>query len=268
MIWEIDLTGKFRYVSPTVTTIVGYTPEELDGTSMIDLIPEQDRSFVMRELSKYFSGEGTFAPLEVNALHRDGRHLKIEIRSSRVTGADGTLQGFRGVARDITERTETEAALRESEMLFRHVFNNANDGMSLVERARDGPGKYLLVNDKAVRMLGYSKEEFARMSPRDIVPADIAKKFMPEIREKLGRDGHATFESGNRRKDGSILPVEVSISGFRYKDKEVDLSIIRDITERKVAQEALRESESKLRRITDNAPDMIYHVSLPEGKFE
>ena len=246
IIWEIDLSGKIRYISPMVTTIMGYTPEELVGKPVTDLIPEQGDAFIMQELARYISSEGSITPLEVSALHRDGRNLLFEIRPSRVAGADGTLLGFRGVARDITERKKIEEVLQESELLFREVFDNANDGMFLVERARDGPGKYRLVNNKAVQMLGYSKEEILEMSPRDIVPENIAKKIMPEVVKKLVRDGHATFESENRRKDGVILPLEVSIRAFRYKGKDVDLSIIRDITERKRDMEALRQANRKL----------------------
>ena len=131
-------------------------------------------------------------------------------------------------------------------LLLREVFDNANDGVFLVERGREGPGKYRLVNDTAVQMLGYSKEELLEMSPRDNVPEDSAKKIMPEVMKKLAIDGHATFESENRRKDGSIFPIEVSIRSFRYKGKDIDLSIIRDITERKRDVEALRQANKKL----------------------
>jgi PAS domain S-box-containing protein len=281
IIWEIDLQGKFRYVSPMVTTVMGYSPEELAGTRMIDLIPEQERSSVIQELSGYISSAGPVAPLEVNALHLDGRNLKIEIRPSRVMGADGTPQGFRGVARDITEHTATEAALRDSELLFREVFDNANDAVFLVERARDGPGKYRLVNNTAVRMLGYSKEEFLAMSPRDIVPEEIAKRIMAGVRKKLVSDGYATFESANRRKDGSIIPIEVSISAFRYKGMEVDLSIVRDITDRKRDMEALRQAGKKLnilsgitrhdignQLLTLNGYVKMLHKKIPDPSFE
>nr|WP_321352199.1 PAS domain S-box protein [uncultured Methanoregula sp.] len=393
MIWEIDLLGIFRYISPVVTSVVGYMPEELIGKRITELIPEQERPFVMQELARYISSEGPLKPLEVHARHKDGRDLIVEIRPSRVTGADGSLQGFRGVARDITEqrkaemsvreseerfrkifensplamtlvtpdfrfysvnpawismtgyteeellamsfkdithpddlgrdmnhmqelaagtipvystekryirkdrsvlraiirvipvrddqgslryfaaqiediteRMATAEALRESERLLREIFDNANDGLFLVERARDGPGRYLLVNDTAVMMLGYSREEFLAMSPRDIVPEDFAKKIMPIIFKRLEQDGYATFESMNRKKDGSILPIEVSIRSFSYKGKNVDLSIIRDITERKKAEEALRESEEKFRSFVENANDIIYSMT-PDGIF-
>ncbi|MFA4850112.1 MAG: PAS domain S-box protein [Methanoregula sp.] len=167
------------------------------------------------------------------------------------------------------ERIQTERALNESELLFREVFDNANDSIFLVERARDGPGKYLLVNNKSVQMLGYSKEELLEMSPRDIVPEDIAKKIMSGVIKKLVREGQATFESENRRKDGSIIPIEVSICSFRYKGKDVDLSIIRDITERKQAEEGLGERERFLSTLISNLPGFVYRCNNdPEWTME
>ncbi len=281
IIWEIDLQGKIRYISPMGTTILGYTPEELVGKRITDLIPEQDRSSVMQELSVYITSKGSYQPFEVPALSRDGREIILEIRPAKVLSADTRLQGFRGVARDITERRKTEKSLHESELLFREVFDNANDAVYLVERARDGPGRYRLVNDTAVQMLGYSKEELLEMSPRDIVPVEIAKKNMPELRQKLVRDGHATFESANRRKDGTIIPIEVSLRAFRYKGKDVDLSIIRDITERKRDLEALRQANKKLNLLSGitrhdiknqlmvlNGFTTLLHQKIPDPSYE
>jgi PAS domain S-box-containing protein len=94
---------------------------------------------------------------------------------------------------DITERRRAQEALKESEQLLSEVFDNANDAIFLLERTPEGPGKYLLVNDTAIRMLGYAKEELMAMSPKDIVPEDIAKKIMPGVIKKLLRDGYATF---------------------------------------------------------------------------
>jgi PAS domain S-box-containing protein len=149
------------------------------------------------------------------------------------------------------ERIKISRALLDSEQLLREVFDNANDAVFLVERARNGPGKYRLVNNTAVQMLGYSKEELLEMSPRDNVPEDIAQTIIPEVMEKLINEGQATFESVNRRKDGSIIPVEVSIRSFRYKGTDIDLSIVRDITERKRDVEALRQANKKLNLLSD-----------------
>jgi PAS domain S-box-containing protein len=112
MIWEIDLQGKFLYVSPMIQTIMGYTPEEIIGRSITDLVMEQGKSLAMQELTRDVSSVGSLSPLEMHARHRNGHYMILEVRPARMTGTDGKLKGFHGVAVDITERRRAEDALR------------------------------------------------------------------------------------------------------------------------------------------------------------
>ncbi|HSQ92983.1 MAG TPA: PAS domain S-box protein, partial [Methanoregula sp.] len=113
IIWEIDLQGTIRYVSPQIRTIMGFSPEEIIGRSIIDMVPEQIKSIIKRELADYGSHKGSLTPLEVPVRHRDGRTLVIEIRPS-VTDTEGKHAGFRGLAVDITERKRAEEALHRA----------------------------------------------------------------------------------------------------------------------------------------------------------
>jgi PAS domain S-box-containing protein len=112
MIWETDLRGAFRYMSPMVQTIMGYTPEEVIGKSIIDLVPEAGKSGSMQELMRMISTEGALSPIEIPARHRNGSDILLEIRPTRLTGTDGKLKGLRGVTVDITQRRRSEDALR------------------------------------------------------------------------------------------------------------------------------------------------------------
>ncbi len=111
MVWEVDPQGKFLFMSPIVESIIGYTPEEIIGRSILDLVPEDKKDFVRQALEQSLSGDGSVTSFEVPARHRDGHDLVLEIRSARLTGADGKLTGLRGVAVDITERKRAEDAL-------------------------------------------------------------------------------------------------------------------------------------------------------------
>ena len=248
-----DETGCYLEVNPAACRITGYEKEELLAMHIPDLLPPESREAGakhFKEVIEYGHGCG-----EMLFRHKDG-----SLRSWSVDAVRLSPTRFIGFVKDITGRKQAEEALRQSELLFREVFNNANDAVFLLERTPDGPGRYLLVNDKAVRMLGYSKEDLLEMSPRDIVPEDIARKVMPDVIKKLQENGHATFESAHRRKDGSTYPIEVSTHTFRYRGKDVDLSIVRDITERKQAEEALKESEEILREIIEKNPLSIQIV--------
>jgi len=114
MIWEIDLEGRFRYISPTVETIMGYAPEELTGKMVTELVAEQGKALALRELEDHLASGQMSVPFEIPARHRDGHDMTIEIRSSLVTGRDGRLTGFMGVARDITDRRKAEDAVRRA----------------------------------------------------------------------------------------------------------------------------------------------------------
>jgi PAS domain S-box-containing protein len=270
IIWEMDMEGRFRYLSPMVTTLTGYIPEELVGKTVIDLTPEELRSQVTQELERIFSSAGPLIPFEIPARHRDGHDLILGIHPSRITDANGTVTGLRGMAADITGRRQAEDKVRESGKLFRAVFDNANDAMTLVENAPDGPGKYVLVNDKTIQLLGYSRDELLQKSPRDLVPAEIMEKVRPDARRKIFGAGDAIFESVYRKKDGSKVPVEVSIHRFSYQGKDVSHGIIRDITERKRAEDKERESSERYRLILQNANDGILVNELTAkgpGKF-
>jgi len=266
-VYDTDVNGILTYANRIAFQWFGYTEEEFkQGLNVLQMIAPHDRERAGVAFRAIIEGTGTKGvSVEYRALKKDGSTFPISIYSSPVI-VQGRITGLRGIIIDITERKKAEDALNESELLFREVFNNANDSVFLLERTSDGPGKYLLVNDKAVQMLGYSKEEFMKMSPRDLVPEDIAKKIMPDVIKKLLKDGHATFESVHKRKDGSTYPIEVSTHTFNYKGWDVDLSIIRDITERKRAEEALRESGKKFRSMVEASPDMIWDIDM-QGIF-
>jgi PAS domain S-box-containing protein len=256
---------RFLFTNTRTSEVTGYSPEELRTIPFIDLIHPDDRGSMLEITRKRWSGETVPPTFECRILRKDGeiRYMELAVTSIPYLGGNASL----GAARDITERKKAEQALQESELLLREVFDNANDSVFLLERSPAGPGKYLLVNDKAVRMLGYSKEEFRSMSPRDIVPEDVAKKVMPPVIKKLLKDGHATFESVHRRKDGSTYPVEVSTHTFRYQGKDVDLSITRDISERKKAEAALRETQELFSTAFQNGPLLQTISDIETGRY-
>jgi PAS domain S-box-containing protein len=115
LIWDIDLQGKFRYISPQIDTIMGYTSEEMEGKTILDLVPEHLRSSAAQEIARLVSSEGPLVPFEFPARHRDGHDMVLEIRPSKVIGPEGKMTGLTGVAHDITERKRSEDALRQAQ---------------------------------------------------------------------------------------------------------------------------------------------------------
>ena len=174
----------------------------------------------------------------------------------------GKPEQFVFMHENITERKAAEEALRESEEIFRELFNNANDAIFLHEMTPEGPGKYILVNDLAIKSLGYTREEFLTMSPRDIVPKAVFAGLLPFTMPMTSKEGVATFESIHIRKDGSEYPVEVSTHTFPFKGRNVSLSIVRDITERKQAEDETKRSFERFKTVMDGLDALVYVVDM------
>lgn len=111
MIWEVDLEGRFRYISPIIQSLMGYEPDELIGRPITDLVTPEGREYAMRELQRHLESPELPGVIEVPGQHRDGSTMAIEIRP-RPYFENGRMVGIRGVAIDITDRKRTEEALR------------------------------------------------------------------------------------------------------------------------------------------------------------
>ncbi len=180
---------------------------------------------------------------------------------------DAILDGLSHAISLAIQKDVAEEALRESEKKFRLFFNNVNDAIYLHSINEQGlPGKFLEVNEVMCRRLEYNRDELLTMAPQDVL-SESGRSKMPVIAAEIAKQGQATFETEHRRKDGSILPVEVSTLIFTLGGERVALASARDITERKKAEEALRESEQKFRDIFNNTADaIILHEIGVDGK--
>jgi len=147
------------------------------------------------------------------------------------------------------------AELRKSEKRFREIFDNSNDAIYLVALSEDGSAlRFIEVNRRAREMLGYSDREFLEMTPRDIHDPSTVSDVLNVSNELTDRN-HAIIRTNHRAKDGRIIPVELSIHRFTLGTENVNLIIARDITERKLAEDALKRSERRLADIINFLPD-------------
>ncbi|TVR04460.1 MAG: PAS domain S-box protein, partial [Spirochaetaceae bacterium] len=170
------------------------------------------------------------------------RHYETRLYSPRL--------GFcAGLFRDITERKRMEEAHLAGEKRRRSLVDHTNDAIIVHTLTPDGlPGPNVEVNAQASRMLGYTREELLTLSAGDVVPGSAAASIPEHVAELLA-NGHATFETENRRRDGTIIPVEVSAYVYSEDDERYVVSIVRDISARKAAERELRQ----FRTITDSA---------------
>lgn len=155
--------------------------------------------------------------------------------------------------------------LKEAEV--RRAHKRAEEALHLTQFAMDQAidpvfwtnpaGRFLYVNDTAIQRLGYSREQLLQMQVWD-VDADLSPETWPAHWEELKAKGRLTFEARQRRRDGAILPVEVAISYLHHGEGEYACAFTRDLTDRKHAEEALRDSEERYRRIVETADEGIW----------
>lgn len=237
-------------VNKNFKTITGL--DDVIGRNVTELVPDlKETNPEMFEIFGRVSSTGVNETFETYVKFME-KWLNISVFSPE-------KNHFVAVFEDITERKNSELALANSEEKFREVFNNANDAMFLQRICKSGPGKFIEVNDRASKSLGYSKEEMVNMELKDIISPETAL-YLPTIFENVIRDGKATFEAEHLTKKGDVLPVEVNTHLFYIKGEKHLLSIARDISERKKSENALKSSEKKYRTIFENIQDVFFQT--------
>ena len=239
--------------------VTGYTAEELGADSYlwIRMVFDEDRDRVIRHVNAILKGK-TVLPVEHRIVRKDGQVRWVRDTPILQRDADGRLGSYDGVIKDITERKVAEEALQ----FTRHSIDSATE--TLVTIAKDG--HFADVNDAFCRKSGYSKDELLTMSVHDIDP-DYNAEIWSAFWNKLKQSGSLTIETTHRTKKGKTYPVETTLTYFEYNGCEYHCGFARDITERKRAEDALRESEEKFRGIFDTINDGIHiHTIEPDGK--
>jgi PAS domain S-box-containing protein len=217
---------------------LGYSRQELIGKHRSDFDAGLDDASIQRLKQRIVAGEAV--TFESRHRRKDGTSFPVEVRVGQFE-QDGIR--FLCVARDITERKRAEDELRESEERFRSFVDHATDGFFLFDEQQ----AILDVNQQACESLGYSREEMIGMHPHDF-DACLDEASIARIGERVTTGDTVTFGTLHRRKDGTVFPVEVRAREFQQGGHRFRLSLARDITERKRAEEVLRESEAKLQK--------------------
>jgi len=249
-VFELDVYGKFTYTNRCGLETFGYTREDLHGgVKALQLFAQEERQRVEENIRKRMAGE-EFEDHEYTMLKKDGTRL-CGLLSTAPIIRNGNPAGVRGIVLDITDRKDAEEALRESEGKYRSVVERASDGIGIVQ---DGLLKY--ANPRLADIGGYAVEEVMGKPFADFVhPDDVAETVECYTRRLQGDDAPARYETKLLHKSGRTVQAEVSGGVITYQNRTADLAIVRDITERKRAEEALRESEERYSQLFATVPD-------------
>lgn len=250
------------WVSESITKLTGYaTSEALAEGWWTEHLHPDDRERVLANLPRFIADDRVV--LEYRFAHKDGGFHWIHDELRLVRDELGKAVEAIGSWTDVTERREAERALRESEERYRDLVENARD----IIYTHDLKGNYTSVNKAVEEITGYTQDEALKLNFVQSVAPEYLDMVRRMIAAKLGSHGKTVYDLEIIAKDGSRVTVEVNTRPVLQDGVPVAVTgIARDVTARKRAEEALRESQEQLQAILDNCPAMIFQKDL-EGRY-
>jgi PAS domain S-box-containing protein len=256
----VDLKGKVTYCNDAFFQYTGFTRQEIIGKKYTTL-----RQLRKKDIPRYVKIFGTLLkgkkpkPLKVNWIHKDGTPRTSEAHIGFIK-KKGKISGFLSIARDISEQKKVEETLQLSEKRYSSLFHQSNDAVFI----HDMRGNILDVNKKTLELFGYKKSEMLSTKIQDLHQKSelgVLKKAFQSIAKK----GFVEFESQFKKRNGEVFFAEVSSSLFETEGEKLVQGVVRDITERKLADEELRKSEMRYRALFEFANDAVFIMS-PSGE--
>lgn len=260
--WESS-DNQYIYMSPSCKRVTGYTPEEFyDDPGLINrivLADDRHRWELHRseaELSMDMSA------VEFRILTKNGDIRWISHRCQPVFDINGNSQGRRTGNTDITNRKHTEIVLVENEERYRSLFEGAAEGILIADL---NTKKFLHANPALCKMLGFSEEELRSLRVKDIHPKE-SREFITGEFDTLSRgDKISLFSIPCLRKDRSVFYADFVASNLLIDGRQCIVAYFTDITEKKRAEDALRSSEIRYRRLFESAKDGILILDFNTG---
>jgi len=241
----LDAEGIIVYESPSAERILGYGPQDLVGKSMLEFIHPDDVPNVAGIFAAILNNPRTPMSTELRFRHKDDSWHWLEGVGNNLLD-DPQVQGVVANYRDITERKRVEEVLRESEAKYAALVEQAVDGVMI---AQDGVFRF--TNEAMTEISGYTVEEMAGMPFLDMVVPELRHLVARRFRSRMaGKKLPPAYETKIQCKDGTVKEVEARSRTIQYQGRPANFSVVRDVTERKRAEEKLQEAyerESELR---------------------
>jgi PAS domain S-box-containing protein len=247
--------GVFTFANPHMAAMFGYSPGEIVGKAVQDLVAVPYRALVVENIRKRSDGEVKSIQYEFRGLRKDGTDFDVLVQ-----GSIAEIEGRRavvGVIQDISDRNKAHGALIESEQRYRKMYLANPQPMWVFD---EETLRFLSVNDAAVAHYGWSQEEFLAMTIADVRPAGDEQRLLSQVDEQRRQEIVSAGVWKHRKKDGGTIDVEITAHSIDFGGRAARVVLAHDITARKHAQSALKASEERFRAMIENAPDLIITI--------
>ncbi|MCX5674861.1 MAG: PAS domain S-box protein [Planctomycetota bacterium] len=253
--------GLILRANPFARRLVGATEAGLAGKTLYDLMPEDQGARAEAMMREAAAGNRLVPPHDAAYRRADGTLAPV-----RVTGAivdsepEATalffMQDMTGTpaARVVADRKRAEEALRESERELNAIYQGMQDGILIADV---GTRRFVRANPAALRMFGYSEEEMLHLSVPDIHPTDAWPQVLKVFTEQALGQRDVAPDLPCLRKDGTIFFADVPVGRMMHRGRPCMVGIFRDVTERRRAEETLRESEARYRAVVESQTELI-----------
>jgi PAS domain S-box-containing protein len=253
VIFVLDMNLNYTYVSPSMKTLRGYKPEEImeQQTSFDASLTPSSRDLAIRTLSEVMEIEksehkdiNVSRTLELEIRRKDGTIVWTEVNVSFIRDENQQPVGILGVIRDITERKRAGEVLREREEQYRLVVENAKEAIIITQDM-----KVVFLNHAAMNMAGYSKEISTLKSFTDFIHPDDLKMVVDyHIKRLKGEEVPPVYSFRVIGQDGTVIWCEINAAVIQWKGKPATLNFLNNVTERKRAEEELKQTLESLRK--------------------
>ena len=261
-IWSSGADGTVDFCNARWRSEMGLSLEELQGDGWQQVLHAEDREPALKQRAE---GIAKGNPYEYQSRRRtaDGQCRWFLTRVVALRDESGTITRWFGANTDIENQKQAEDALRESEQRWRGVFENTRIGVAVL----DASLHFIDTNEAYQKMMGYNPDELRSMKPMDVTTEADRPSYQNLFDEvSAGKRDHFDIEKRNLRKDGESIWVRSNGSSFGSGENRLWIVMVSDISERKRAEEDLRESETRLRAFFNNSPNMIF-MKDPQGRY-
>ncbi len=261
-----DLEGRVIHISKQTLRLHGYDrAEEVLGKSALEFIAPHDRDIAVANMKRTFEN-GYIKGIEYTFLRKDGSEFIGSLNASLIRDADGKPKGFIATTRDVTERKKATAELQASEEKYRHVVEQAIIGIII---AQGWPTRFVFANDAAARMFGYSVKELTSLSGKKtwaLIHVHDRALLMQRFKDIIAGKPSVPRQIRIIRKDGTLRWLEIFGGRIEYQGQPAIQVTAIDSTERREAEDALRDSEEKFSNLYHRSNDAIFLHDL-EGRI-